>query len=121
MSADEKKVMSLLGENAWEKIINAASSGRIDDQQMRDFAFALPTDKQKDRIGARHKWRMNDKGKYPDENEMKRILVDWLNFGDMPEDRGDALEFLIDIFDGNINPLAKDLSDIKNEVKCLRS
>ena len=116
MSADERDVRGLLGDKAWKKIISAASSGRIDGQQMRDLAWVLPTNREFDRIGANHVRRMNEKGTFPDENEMKRILVDWLKFGNMPENRGDTLEVLINAFDGNINPLAKDLRDIKSEV-----
>ena len=109
--------MVLLGDKAWKKIISAASSGRIDGQQMKDFAWALPTNREFDKIGANHVRRMNEKGTYPDENEMKRILVDWSKIGNMPENRNDTLEVLINAFDGNINPLAKDLRDIKNEVR----
>ena len=53
--------MGLLGDKAWKKIINAASSGRIDGQQMKDLAYDLPTDRELDKIGARHVRRMKEK------------------------------------------------------------
>ena len=51
-----------------------------------------------------------------DENEIRNILVDWWTFGDVPENRGDALEVLIRAFDANLKPLARDLQKIKDEV-----
>ena len=110
----ERKVKDLIGDEAWTKIINTASSGRISAQQMKDVAWALPTDRAKDKIGAEHEIRMNEKGTKPNETEMKNILKDWFSHGDMPEERGEALEVLIKAFDENGNkPLARDLRKIK--------
>ena len=81
---------------------------------MKDVAWALPTDRDKDKIGAEHEIRMNEKGTKPNETEMKNILKDWFHHGDMPEERGEALEVLIKVFDENGNkPLARDLRKIK--------
>ena len=60
--AYERDAKVLIGDEAWTKIINAASSGRISAQQMKDVAWALPTDRDKDKIGAEHERRMNEKG-----------------------------------------------------------
>ena len=83
---DEKKAKSILGEAAWEEIVNAASSGRIDDQQMRDVVWDLPTDEKKNKVGGEHDRRMK-KGASSDETEMKNILADWFHYGNMPGDR----------------------------------
>ena len=117
MSVDEREVKEFLGEKAWKKVISAASSGRIDGHQMKDLAFALPTDRELDRIGARHVRRMKEKDTSADEIEIRNILVDWWNLGDVPTNRGDALEVLIQAFDANIKPLARDLRMIKDQVQ----
>ena len=112
--AYERDAKVLIGDEAWTKITNAASSGRISAQQMKDVAWALPTDRDKDKIGAEHERRMNEKGTKPNETEMKNILKDWFYHGDMPEERGEALEVLIKAFGENGNkPLARDLRKIK--------
>ena len=85
--AYERDAKVLIGDEAWTKITNAASSGRISAQQMKDVAWALPTDRDKDKIGAEHEIRMNEKGTKPNETEMKNILKDWFYHGDMPEER----------------------------------
>ena len=113
-SPHERDAENLIGEAAWTKITNAASSGRISAQQMKDVAWALPTDRDKDKIGAEHEIRMNEKGTKPNETEMKNILKDWFYHGDMPEERVEALEVLIKVFGENGNkPLARDLRKIK--------
>ena len=113
---DEREAKSHLGEKAWNKIVNAASSSRITGQQMRDVAWALPTDRDKDKVGGEHARRMNEKGTAPNETEMKNILADWWYHGDMPEDRVEALEVLIEAFKeiGN-KPLATELKKIKDD------
>ena len=116
MSVDEREVKEFLGDKAWKKVISAASSGRIDGHQMKDLAYALPTDRELDRIGARHVRRMREKDTSADEIEIRNILVDWWTLGDVPTNRGDALEVLIQAFDANIKPLARDLRMIKDEV-----
>ena len=116
MSVDEREVKEFLGEKAWKKVISAASSGRIDGHQMKDLAYALPTDRELDRIGARHVRRMKEKDTSADEIEMRNILVDWWVLGDVPTSGGGALEVLIQAFDANIKPLARDLRIIKDEV-----
>ena len=64
---------------------------------------------------------MNEKGRCPDETEMKNILADWFYHGDMPEDRVHALAVLIKAFKktGN-NPLAGDLKKIKDNAEVQR-
>ena len=116
MSGEERDVRDLLGDKAWKKIINAASSGRIDGQQMKDLAWALPTDRELNRIGAKHVRRMKEKDTSADETEMKNILVDWWTLGDMPPKRDEALDVLIQAIDANNKPLARDLRQIKEEV-----
>ena len=116
MSVDEREVKEFLGEKAWKKVISAASSGRIDGHQMKDLAYALPTDRELDRIGARHVRRMKEKDTSADEIEMRNILVDWWVLGDVPTSRVGALEVLIQAFDANIKPLARDLRMIQDEV-----
>ena len=116
MSVDEREVKEFLGEKAWKKVISAASSGRIDGHQMKDLAYALPTDRELDRIGARHVRRMREKDTSADEIEMRNILVDWWVLGDVPTSRVGALEVLIQAFDANIKPLARDLRMIQDEV-----
>ena len=117
MAVDEREVQKFLGEKAWDKIISAASSGRIDGYSMKDLAWALPTDRELDKIGARHVRRMKEKDTSADEIEMRNILVDWWVLGDVPTIRGDALEVLIQAFDANIKPLARDLQVIKDQVQ----
>ena len=111
MSPDERSVKDLIGEEAWNKIINAASSGSIEGQQMSQIAWALPTDRKKDKVGGDHKRRI-DKGNSPDEAEMRQILVDWHRFGDMPEETGTVLESLVKVFEDVNKPLARELKNI---------
>ena len=112
MSPDERNVKDLIGEKAWNIIINAASSGSIDGQQMSQIAWALPTDRRRDKVGGDHKRRI-DKGNSHDEAEMKQILVDWNRFGDMPEETGTVLKSLVKVFEDVNKPLARDLRKIK--------
>ena len=111
--AHERDAKVLIGDEAWTKITNAASSGRISAQQMKDVAWALPTDRDKDKIGAEHEIRMNEKGTKPNETEMKNILADWLQYGDMPEKRGEVLDVLINVL-GENKPLVGDLRKTKD-------
>ena len=60
---------------------------------------------------------MKEKDTSADEIEMRNILVDWWTLGDVPTNRGDALEVLIQAFDANIKPLARDLRMIKDQVQ----
>ena len=115
---EERKAKEILGEKAWNLTVNAASGGRIDGQQMKDVAWALPTDREKDKVGAGHKRRMNDKGTSQDETEMKNILADWFHYGNMPKERAEALEVIIKVFEENGNkPLARELKEIKDNSK----
>ena len=112
---NERGAKGRIGEEAWNEIVNAASAGRIDSPKMKDFAYALPTDRKKDLIGGDHRRRM-ERGRNPDEMEMRNILSDWFKHGDMPEERTKALEVLIKHFDENGNkPLARDLTKIKDD------
>ena len=111
----ERKAKDRLGEKAWNKIVNAASAAQIDGPNMKDIAWALPTDREKDMIGGEHKRRM-EKGGSPNEMEMRNILSDWFDYGDMPEERAKVLEVLIKHFEDNGNkPLAMDLKEIKDD------
>ena len=111
---NERGAKDHIGKKAWNEIVNAASAGRIDGPKMKDFAYALPTDRKKDLIGGDHKRRM-EKGGSPNEMEMRNILSDWFKHGDMPEERTKVLEVLIKHFDENGNkPLARELTKIKD-------
>ena len=115
---EEREAKKILGEKAWNLTVNAASGGRITAQQMKDVAWALPTDRDEDKIGGGHTRRMNEKGTSPDETEMKNILADWFDHGNMPEQRVEALEVLINVFEKNGNkPLARELKKIKDNPK----
>ena len=112
---NEREAKGRLGGTAWDEIVNAASAGRINDHQMKDVAYALPTDRKKDLIGGDHKRRMQ-RGGSPNEMEMRNILSDWFKHGDMPEERAKVLEVLIKHFDEHGNkPLARDLTKIKDD------
>ena len=121
--AGTKKVEDIIGKEALKKIVTAAAGSQIKRQQMTDVAWALSKFKESNRdrevptaneIGGRHERRMNEKDTSPDKTEMTKILVDWNDFGDMPQDRAGALEVLINVFEENGNkPLARDLRTIK--------
>ena len=87
--------------------------GRIDHNQLRDFAWFLPTDRERNKLGGGHDQRMRKKDTQADEREMKRILADWFHFGTMPEMRAEALEVLINFFKENNKPLGRDLEKIR--------
>ena len=111
----EKRAKAILGQAAWEELINAASGGRIKAQQMTDVVWELPTDQKKNMLGGKHDGRMEEKGTKADATEMKNILADWYHYGEMPENGVEALEVLIKVFDENGNrPLARDLKKIKD-------
>ena len=93
---------------------------------MKDISWALPTDPKdkikKDKIGGEHTRRMNEKGTSPNEAEMQNILADWFQYGEMPDNRAEALEVLIKVFEENGNkPLANDLTKIKDAPDQVRS
>ena len=89
---------------------------------MKDIAWALPTDREEDKVGGGHTRRMLEKGTSANETEMSNILADWFLHGDMPEDRVEALEVLIKVFEDNGNkPLANDLTKIKDAPDQVRS
>ena len=115
--AGTKKVEDIIGKEALKKIVTAAAGSQIKRQQMTDVAWALSRDEEvstANEIGGRHERRMNEKDTSPDKTEMTKILVDWNDFGDMPQDRAGALEVLINVFEENGNkPLARDLRTIK--------
>ena len=110
----ESRAKDIIGDAAWEEMSNAASGGSISGPQMRNVAWALPTDK-KNKIGGEHDRRILEKGTSANETEMRNILADWFRYGEMPEDRAGALGVLIKAFKENDNrPLAKDLEKIKD-------
>ena len=110
---DENRAKDIVGERAWEEMINAASGGQINSQQMRDIVWALPTDQRKNKLGGNHDRRMRERDTSADETEMKKIMADWFHYGDMPQDRVGALEVLIKVLEENGNqPLARDLKKI---------
>ena len=116
--ANQRDAKYLIGDEAWTEITSAASSGRIGAQQMKDVAWALPTDRKKDLIGAEHERRMDEKGTKPNEPEMKNILADWFYYGNMPDNMAGVLEVLIKAFDDNGNkPLARNLKKIKDALE----
>ena len=47
----EGKAKKIIGDKAWDLVINAVSGGRIDHNQLRDFAWFLPTDLEKNKLG----------------------------------------------------------------------
>ena len=111
---DEKEAQQILGEEAWDAIINAATGGQINAEQMRDVVWDLPTDAKKNRLGGNHGRRMLEKGTSADDTEMKNILADWSYYGDMPKNKPEALGCLIKAFDDNGNkPLARELRKIQ--------
>ena len=113
---DENRAKDMVGERAWEEMINAASGGQINSQQMRDIVWALPTDQRKNKLGGNHDRRMRERDTSADETEMKNIMADWFHYGDMPQDRVGALEVLIKVLEENGNqPLARDLKKIREE------
>ena len=118
----EKKAEAIIGDAAWEVLTNAASSSQIKAHQMRDVVWDLPTDQKKRKVGGEHDRRMKEKGTSADETEMRNILADWCYYGDMPDNRAEALEVLIKLFEKHGNkPLALDLKKIKKneeQVQC---
>ena len=89
---------------------------------MKDIAWALPTDREEDKVGGGHTRRMLEKGTSANETEMSNILADWFLHGDMPEDRVEALEVLIKVFEENGNkPLARELKKIKDNPNQVQS
>ena len=112
----ERSAKEIIGEAAWKVMINAASGGRINAQQMRDIVWDLPSNQKANKLGAKHDSRMNERGTCADETEMKNILADWNYHGIMPAERVEALEVLIKVFEKNGNkPLARDLKKIKDK------
>ena len=112
---DEKRAKAILGQAAWKELINAASGGRIKAQQMTDVVWELPTDQKKNMLGGKHDGRMEEKGTKADATEMKKILADWFHYGEMPDNKAEALEELIKAFEAHGNrPLARELTKIKD-------
>ena len=103
----EREVKEKITAKAWNLILYNTANFAIDDQMMKDFAGLLGAS-----IRGGHLQRQG-RG-VPG---MKAILVDWLKKGDLVKLKtSEALDKLINIFEGQtvlLNPLAKNLADVK--------
>ena len=106
----EREVKEKITAKAWNLILYNTATSAIDDQMMEDFAGLLGAP-----IRGGHLQRQG-RG-VPSESQMKAILVDWLKKGDLVKLKtSEALDKLINIFEGQtvlLNPLAKNLADVK--------
>ena len=104
----EREVKEKITAKAWNLILYNTANFAIDDQMMKDFAGLLGAS-----IRGGHLQRQG-RG-VPG---MKAILVDWLKQGNLVKlETSEALDVLIKIFAGQtvpLNPLAKNLTDVKN-------
>ena len=104
----EREVKEKITAKAWNLILYNTANFEIDDQMMKDFAGLLGAP-----IRGGHLQRQG-KG-VPG---MKAILVDWLKEGNLVKlETSEALDVLIKVFAGQtvpLNPLAKNLTDVKN-------
>ena len=103
----EADVAEKITQEAWNLILEYTESASIDDQKMTDFAYLLGQS-----IGGGHRQRKGE-----GVPGMRAILVDWLTRGNLTNlDTIQALDVLIDIFEGRavpLKPLAKELNKIK--------
>jgi len=104
----EREVKEKITAKAWNLILYNTANFAIDDQMMKDFAGLLGAP-----IRGGH-LRREGRG-VPG---MKAILVDWLKEGNLVKlETSEALDVLIKVFAGQtvpLNPLAKNLTDVKN-------
>ena len=104
----EREVKEKITAKAWNLILYNTANFAIDDQMMKDFAGLLGAP-----IRGGHLQRQG-RG-VPG---MKAILVDWLKEGNLVKlETSEALDVLIKVFAGQtvpLNPLAKNLTDVKN-------
>ena len=90
--------ITLIGEDAINRIMADVRANTIDRQRMKDIAWGLPAKQGEKRIGGNHLKRMENGNRLPDEEEMRHILSDWVEFGEIPQDRVLALDVLINVF-----------------------
>ena len=112
--------ITLIGEDAINRIMADVRANTIDRQRMKDIAWGLPAKPGEKRIGGNHLKRMENGNRLPDEEEMRHILSDWVEFGEIPQDRVLALDVLINVFKKDhiaLKPLAKDLEEDVREGK----
>ena len=50
----EREAKKIIGDKAWNLVMNAVSGGRINKEQLRDLVWFLPTDREKNKLGGNH-------------------------------------------------------------------
>ena len=92
MQAYDREVKDKLGTDAYRLILREVDSGVICNQKMRDIARGLHSEV---KIVGNHQRRIRDGGK-SDAHEMRNILSDWWQYGDLLEiSREEALQKLV--------------------------
>ena len=66
----EREAKKIIGDQAWNLVMNAVSGGRINKEQLRDLVWFLPTDREKNKLGGNHDRRMSEMGTQADEERM---------------------------------------------------
>lgn len=107
MGVQDKRVVANLGSEVWNFILEAVRDGDINGQKMMDIAQLLHTS-----VGGRHRMRVNDQRKDPDDAEMREVLSDWYNKEMHKLDNAATVKKLITVFENQavqLFPLASDL------------
>ena len=96
-----------IGEDAWQMILGAVREGRVDMVRMEGMARRLG--------GVGRHWARRDQGGACDEAEMRMVLSDWFEYGELNSlSREKAVEGLIQLFEDptiSLLPVAKSLKD----------
>ena len=115
MGINDREVISIIGRDIWDHILNNVTSGILNSQQMCDIARLLSP-----KVGGNHSRRVKDERKPCDAAEMREILSDYYDEEMYSLDTHAAVKKLINIFrDDSVKllPLAHDVEQCLKTVK----
>ena len=115
----EKEVKELLGEDAYNKFLDAVRKGQVTLQQMSDIAVELG-----DEVGGNFKRAQDNRNFEYNAAAARKVLSDWYQLGACEMNMNVAREkFITTLQHTNIrlNPLAAEISSIQTQTKATRA
>ena len=115
----EKEVKELLGEDAYNKFLDAVRKGQVTLQQMSDIAYELG-----DEVGGNFKRAQDTRNFEYNAAAARKVLSDWYQLGACQMNMNVARKkFIATLQHENIrlNPLAAEISSIQTQTKATRT
>jgi len=109
----DSDVKRVLGENAYDAILNNVRSGNINGQKMTDIAAMLHPI-----VCGNTLRRRRESGAHSDDREMRRVLSDWYDREMFDMTRREALNKLVTVLENDnvdLKPLARDLKELMDQ------